>query len=72
MQEIMQWSTRGVGKALVLTYNDLPPGGVPTLEKRGWKIKSPFYFKYDDSYQTLYSCISQFDDNFELVHYCRI
>ena len=64
VQEIMQWSTAVLEKPCSY-YNDLPP--CPYARKARIDDKVAILFKYDDSYQTLYSCISQFDDNFELA-----
>lgn len=64
VQEIMQWSTAVLEKPCSY-YNGLPP--CPYARKAWIDDKVAILFKYDDSYQTLYSCISQFDDNFELA-----
>ena len=64
VEEILQWSTEALEKPNSF-YNDLPP--CPYARKAWMEDKVAILFKYDDSYQTLYSCISQFDDNFDLV-----
>jgi hypothetical protein len=64
VQEIMQWSADVLEKPSPY-YNNLPPC---SYARKAWmEDKVAILFKYDDSYQVLYSCISQFDDSFELV-----
>lgn len=64
VEEILQWSETALEKPSP-QFNNLPP--CPYAKKALMDEKVAILFKYDDSYQVLYSCISQFDDNFDLA-----
>jgi hypothetical protein len=64
VEEIMQWSETALEKPSP-QFNNLPP--CPYARKALMDEKVAILFKYDDSYQVLYSCVSQFDDNFDLA-----
>jgi len=64
VEEILQWSETALEKPSP-QFNNLPP--CPYARKALMDEKVAILFKYDDSYQVLYSCISQFDDNFDLA-----
>jgi hypothetical protein len=64
VEEIMQWSETALEKPSP-QFNNLPP--CPYAKKALMDEKVAILFKYDDSYQVLYSCVSQFDDNFDLA-----
>jgi len=64
VEEITQWSS----KALEIPssfFNNLPP--CPYARKAWANDKVAIIFKKEDSYQTLYKCISCFDDAFDLA-----
>lgn len=64
VEEITQWSS----KALEIPspfFNNLPP--CPYARKAWADDKVAIIFKKEDSYQTLYKCISCFDDAFDLA-----
>ena len=64
VEEITQWSS----KALEISspfFNNLPP--CPYARKAWADDKVAIIFKKEDSYQTLYKCISCFDDAFDLA-----
>ena len=63
-QEIMAWSDHTLQKPNFF-YNNLPP--CPYAQKAWQENKVIILFKYDNDFQTLYSTISQWDPNFELV-----
>lgn len=63
-QEIMAWSEHTLQKPNFF-YNNLPP--CPYAQKAWQENKVIILFKYDNDFQTLYSTISQWDPNFELV-----
>ena len=64
VQEILQWSSEALETPSPF-FNNLPP--CPYARKAWLDDKVAILFKYDDSYQVLYSCISQFDDTFDLA-----
>jgi hypothetical protein len=64
VEEILQWSETALEKPSP-QFNNLPP--CPYARKALMDEKVAILFKYDDSYQVLYSCVSQFDDNFDLA-----
>ena len=64
VQEIVQWSTEALEKPSPF-FNNLPP--CPYARNALLNNKVAIIFKREDSYQTLYSCVSQFDDSFELA-----
>jgi len=64
VEEILQWSETALEKPSP-QFNNLPP--CPYAKKALMDEKVAILFKYDDSYQVLYSCVSQFDDNFDLA-----
>jgi len=64
VEEIMQWSETALEKPSP-QFNNLPP--CPYARKALMDEKVAILFKYDDSYQVLYSCISSFDDTFDLA-----
>jgi len=64
VQEIMQWSAVALEKPSS-HFNDLPP--CPYARAAWLDNKVSILFKHEDSYQTLYSCISQYDDNFDVA-----
>ena len=64
VQEIKLWSSQILEKPSSY-FNDLPP--CPYARKAWVDDKVAIVFKRHDSYQPLYSCISQFDETFDLV-----
>ena len=62
--EIMCWSKVALEEPSV-HFNGLPP--CPFAKTAWLEDKVSILFKKEDSYQTLYSCISRFDDAFDLV-----
>lgn len=64
VEEILQWSKTALEKPSP-QFNNLPP--CPYAKKALMDEKVAILFKYEDSYQVLYSCVSQFDDNFDLA-----
>tara|TARA_R100001369_G_scaffold61093_1_gene87923 strand:+ start:64 stop:651 length:588 start_codon:yes stop_codon:yes gene_type:complete len=64
VKEIKLWSTDVLEKPCAY-FNDLPP--CPYARKAWVDDKVAIIFKHHDSYQPLYSCISQFDDKFDLA-----
>ena len=62
--EILAWSEHTLQKPNPL-FNNLP--ACPYAKKAWQEGKVAILFKYDDNFQVLYSTISQFDDNFDLV-----
>jgi hypothetical protein len=64
VKEIMQWSETALEQPSPY-FNNLPP--CPYARKAFMDEKVAILFKYDDSYQALYSCISQFDDTFDVA-----
>lgn len=64
VEEIMQWSAEVLEKPSPY-FNNLPPC---PYARAGWlDNKISILFKYEPSYQVLYSCISRFDDAFDLA-----
>ena len=64
VEEIMQWSSKALQKPNSF-FNQLPP--CPYARKAWSDDKVAIIFKKEDSYQTLWSCISKFDDAFDLA-----
>tara|TARA_R110000782_G_scaffold53961_1_gene114374 strand:+ start:235 stop:822 length:588 start_codon:yes stop_codon:yes gene_type:complete len=64
VEEIMQWSSKALQKPNSF-FNQLPP--CPYAKKAWSDDKVAIIFKKEDSYQTLWSCISKFDDAFDLA-----
>jgi len=64
VEEISQWTTEVLSKPSV-NFNDLPP--CPYAKQALADGKVAIIFNYDKNYQTLYSTVSQFDDNFDLA-----
>lgn len=64
VREIMQWSDSALEKPNPF-FNNLPP--CPYAKQAWADDKVAVLFKEEDSYQVLYSCISQFDDHFNLA-----
>ena len=64
VNEIMGWSKAALEEPSV-HFNGLPP--CPFAKKAWLDNKVSVIFKKEDSYQTLYSCISQYDDTFDLI-----
>lgn len=64
VNEIMSWSKVALEEPSV-HFNGLPP--CPFAKTAWLEDKVSILFKKEDSYQTLYSCISMFDDAFDLV-----
>jgi len=64
VEEIMQWSTDALEKPSPY-FNNLPP--CPYARKALLRNKVSIVFKHEDSYQVLYSCMSQYDDTFDLI-----
>ena len=62
--EVMRWSEEVLSIPSPF-LNNLPP--CPYAKKSLLEQKTALLFKKEDNYQQLYSCISQFDDNFELA-----
>jgi hypothetical protein len=62
--ELMDWSKVALEKPSV-HFNGFPP--CPFAKAAWLDNKVSVIFKKEDSYQTLYSCISQYDDTFDLV-----
>jgi len=62
--EIAAWSAHTLQKPNPF-YNNLPP--CPYAQKAWTDNKVAILFKYEDSYQSLYSTISQWEDTFDLV-----
>ena len=62
--EIMGWSKVALEKPSE-HFNGLPP--CPFAKTAWLEDKVSVIFKKEDSYQTLYSCISRYDDAFDLV-----
>lgn len=62
--EITQWSAEALEKPSPL-FNGLPP--CPYARQAWLDSRVALLFKYEDNYQVLYSCISQFDDKFDLA-----
>ena len=62
--EIMGWSKVALEKPSE-HFNGLPP--CPFAKTAWLENKVSVVFKKEDSYQTLYSCISRYDDVFDLV-----
>tara|TARA_Y100001973_G_C5175130_1_gene321435 strand:- start:73 stop:696 length:624 start_codon:yes stop_codon:yes gene_type:complete len=63
-EEIRAWSLHALEKPNP-AYNNFPP--CPFAAKAWQDEKVGILFKYDDSFQPLYSVISSYDDQFELV-----
>jgi hypothetical protein len=63
-QEIMAWSDHTLQKPNPY-YNGLPP--CPYAKKAWEEQKVAILFKYEDSFQALYSTISQWEDELDLV-----
>lgn len=63
-QEIMAWSDHTLQKPNPY-YNGLPP--CPYAKKAWEENKVAILFKYEDSFQALYSTISQWEDELDLV-----
>jgi len=64
VEEIMQWSADALEKPSP-HFNNLPP--CPYARSAWLDNKVSILFKYEPSYQVLYSCISRFDDVFDLA-----
>jgi hypothetical protein len=64
VQEIIEWSAVAL-ETPNPHFNGLPP--CPYAKQAWLDQRVAILFKYEDSYQVLYSCISQFDDKFDLV-----
>lgn len=64
VKEIMQWSKEVLEKPNAF-FNNLPP--CPYARSAWLEDKVSILFKHEDSYQVLYSCVSQFDDRYDLV-----
>ena len=64
VREIWQWSKEILEQKSTF-FNGLP--ACPFAEKAWMDDKVSLMFKYEKSYQCLYTTISQFDDNFELA-----
>jgi hypothetical protein len=64
VKELLQWS-RDVLEKPNAYFNDLPP--CPYAKQAWAEDRVAILFKYDNSYQTLYKCISEFDDGFDLA-----
>ena len=64
VKELLKWS-REVLEEPNAYFNGLPP--CPYAKQAWADSRVAILFKYDDSYQTLYKCISEFDDGFDLV-----
>mgnify|MGYP006969394260 FL=1 len=64
VEEIMEWSSVAL-EVPNEDFNGLPP--CPYAKQAWLDEKVAILFKYEDSYQCLYSTISQFDDKFDLV-----
>lgn len=64
VKEIMQWSAHVLEKPNAY-FNNLPP--CPYARAAWLEDKVSILFKHEDSYQVLYSCVSQFDDAFDIV-----
>jgi len=62
--EITQWSADALEKPSPF-FNGLPP--CPYARQAWMDSRVAILFKYEKNYQVLYSCISQFDDNFDLA-----
>ena len=63
-EEILAWSYHTLQKPNAY-YNNLPP--CPYAQKAWEESKVIFLFKYDSNMQVLYSTISQWEDDFDLV-----
>lgn len=64
VKEIMGWSKAALEKPSVF-FNGLPP--CPFAKNAWLEDKVSITFKKEDSYQTLYSSISRYDDAFDLA-----
>jgi|TARA_R100000353_G_scaffold140758_2_gene100322 hypothetical protein len=64
VKEILQWS-KNVLETNNPSFNSLP--ACPFAEKAWKDDKVAIIFKYEDSFQCLYSVVSAFDDNFDLT-----
>ena len=64
VEEIMQWSADALEKPSP-HFNNLPP--CPYARSAWMDNKVSILFKYEPSYQVLYSCISRFDDVFDVA-----
>jgi len=64
VEEIMQWSADALEKPSP-HFNNLPP--CPYARSAWLDNKVSILFKYEPSYPVLYSCISRFDDVFDLA-----
>jgi len=62
--EIMAWSAHTLQKPSPY-FNNLPP--CPYAQKAWSEGRVAVLYKYENNYQTVYSTVSQFDDNFDLV-----
>jgi len=63
-KEIRRWS-KEVLEIPSPHFNGVPP--CPYAQKAWAEDKVAILFKHEENYQSLYSCISQFDDKFELA-----
>lgn len=62
--EILSWSAHTLEKPNPL-FNNLPPC---PYARKAWKEGNvAILFKYENNFQTVYSTVSAFDDNFDLV-----
>tara|TARA_R110001599_G_scaffold319439_1_gene529259 strand:- start:789 stop:1376 length:588 start_codon:yes stop_codon:yes gene_type:complete len=64
VEEILQWSSTALQKPSKF-FNNLPP--CPFAKKAWSQEKVAIIFKKEDSYQTLWSCISKFNDDYDLA-----
>ena len=63
-RELLDWSSDVLSKASP-HFNNLPP--CPFAKKAWGDNRIAVMFKYENNRQCLYSTVSQFDDNFDLV-----
>ena len=64
VSEIFRWTEDVLSKENEL-FNGLPP--CPYAEKAWQEGKAAILFKYENNYQCLYSTISRYDDNLDVV-----
>lgn len=64
VKELLQWSKK-VLEEKNPSFNDMP--ACPFAQKAWQEGKVSIIFKYENSYQCLYSIVSSFDDNFEVA-----
>ena len=62
--EIRQWSAEALEKPSAF-FNGLPP--CPYARQAWLDSRVAILFKYESNYQVVYSCLSQFDDQFDVA-----